>query len=241
MRGTWLAVVLGVFVAVANGHAFADSCHPAVDHQKPQYTIGYGSLMQKASKDRTAPNTGGNIPAMVTGYQRAWNAQGVSIGFSTTYLGVTNSPDARMAAAFYQIFDASDIEATDQREVYYCREAVKPAQVRLLDRSVTPASGQIWIYVNKPEYTREPDKTYPMVQSYVDILISGCIELRARVIGENQDFAEQCIETTDGWSPHWVNDRLYPRRPFMYQPSAGKIDKLLADMVPEQFNSIKIE
>ena len=91
------AIVSMVFVA---DQSLAQDCHPPVDKSKPQYTIGYGSLMQKASKDRTAPNTGGNIPAMVKGFRRAWNAQGTSISFSTTYLGVTDSDDDAMAAAF---------------------------------------------------------------------------------------------------------------------------------------------
>ena len=61
------------------------------------------------------------------------------------------------------------------------------------------------------------------------------------MVGENLDFAESCIATTDGWSPHWVNDRLQPRRPFIHQPKASAIDALLHKMVPEQFEEIRIE
>jgi hypothetical protein len=95
--------------------------------------------------------------------------------------------------------------------------------------------------VNRPEFITVPDAKYPIVQSYVDIFISGCLELSQRVIGENTDFAEECVTTTADWSSHWVNDRLYPRRPFIYQPKASKIDALLAKMVPDQFKQIKIE
>jgi hypothetical protein len=49
------------------------------------------------------------------------------------------------------------------------------------------------------------------------------------------------VLTTQGWSTHWVNDRIYPRRPFMYQPSAGEIDQRLNTLLPEIVDAIKIE
>ena len=57
----------------------------------------------------------------------------------------------------------------------------------------------------------------------------------------NASFSEECILTTDGWSEHWVNDRLYPRRPFIFQKNAGTIDKLIHKMLPDEFDAIRIE
>ena len=207
----------------------------------PQYIVGYGSLMQTASKRRTAPDAGENLPAMVTGYQRAWNTKGSPIGFSTTYLGVQPETDAQMVAALYRVFDIEEIRKTDDREAYYCRDRVPPDQLRMLDGSSVPAVGQIWIYVNKPENVDPPNESFPVVQSYVDIFVTGCFELKQKVVAENLDFAEACITTTDGWSAHWVNDRLLPRRPFIHQPKASAIDALLHKMVPEPFEKIRIE
>jgi hypothetical protein len=104
-----------------------------------------------------------------------------------------------------------------------------------------PETGQIWIYVSKPEAVDPPDADYPIVQSYVDIFITGCLQLAERVVGQNEDFAEQCITTTSGWSPHWVNDRLLPRRPFIHQPNASEIDRLLFENVPDEVRMIRIE
>ena len=221
--------------------ARADDCHPKIDDSVPQYIIGYGSLMETASKRRTAPDTGANLPVRVTGFQRAWNATGSQVGFSTTYLGVLAKQDAPMAAALYRVFEASDIGATDDREAFYCRDAVKPDQVRMLDGSATPRDGEIWIYVNKPDSVAPPSDRFPIVQSYVDIFINGCLELEARATKANETFSEECITTTDGWSEHWVNDRLYPRRPFIHQPNASKIDALLDRMLPDLFKQIRIE
>ncbi len=45
----------------------SEVCHPDVDMSRPQYGIGYGSLMEDASRTRTAPNTGEALPALVQG------------------------------------------------------------------------------------------------------------------------------------------------------------------------------
>lgn len=82
---------------------------------------------------------------------------------------------------------------------------------------------------------------YPIVQSYVDIFITGCLQMQARVTEPAFDFVEQCVLTTEGWSKHWVNDRIYPRRPFHYQPNAFKIDGYLNRLLPEFVQEMRIE
>jgi len=39
-------------------------------------------------------------------------------------------------------------------------------------------------------------------------------------------------ETTD-WSPHWVNDRIYPYRPFTAVAQASQIDTILTRHFPD--------
>ena len=46
-----IALVAGLALVVTRaGPAGADDCHPALDPSKPQYIVGYGSLMQSFSK-----------------------------------------------------------------------------------------------------------------------------------------------------------------------------------------------
>jgi len=55
-----------------------------------------------------------------------------------------------------------------------------------------------------------PDEDHPIVQSYVDIFLSGCLQLQEQVLPDieaEKDFPSRCIETTHGWSAHWKNDR----------------------------------
>lgn len=217
----------------------AQVCHPAIEASKPQYTVGYGSLMEDASRRRTAPNTGEALPVLVTGFERSFNARGSEVGFSTTFLGVTVVQDASMIATVYRVFNAVDITATDTREEMYCRVSVQPEQMRMLDGS-SVQQGQYWIYVNKPEAVIAPTARFPIVQSYVDIFLTGCQQLGKRALAFEGDLMRACIVTTKGWSEHWVNDRIFPRRPFFHQPNAGIIDGLLHNNVPE-FQFVKIE
>ena len=233
-----LRVVLGVAVFAAST-VHADDCHPELDSAKPQYIVGYGSLMENASKRATEPDAGINLPALVTGFQRSWNTHGV---YPTTFLGAQPSESATMVAALYRDFlDKDGRLASDAREIDYCRTAVDSAAITMFDGSSVPTSSEIWIYVNKPEKLAPPNTDYPIVQSYVDIFITGCLQLQARVTDPEFDFVEQCILTTDGWSESWVNDRIYPRRPFHYQPKAFEIDRYLNQLLPEYVDTVKIE
>jgi hypothetical protein len=227
----------------APGRAIAvtppSECRARIDASRAQYVVGYGSLMQDESRKRTSPQAGAAHPIEVQGYRRGWFERGSSVGFSTTYLGIVQDRESRMNAVMYQI-QPPELADTDARERSYCREAVAQRDIKLLDSSFSAASGaQVWIYVTRGPSVALPSLQYPIVQSYVDIFLSGCLEQEQRfgVAG----FAQQCIATTTGWSEHWVNDRIYPRRPFVYQPRAREIDTLLSKELPRYFRRIRIE
>ncbi|MDQ3267265.1 MAG: gamma-glutamylcyclotransferase [Pseudomonadota bacterium] len=214
------------------------NCNAAPDPAKTQYIIGYGSLMQDESRQRTTPNANISYPVKVNGYQRGWFTKGSGVGFSTTFLGVVQRKESVLNAAIYTI-DVTEISTMDKREFSYCRLAVEPENYSLLKQDISLSPGQAWIYANKPDTIATANRRYPIVQSYVDIFLSGCLELQQRF--ELKDFAKQCLVTTSNWSTQWMNDRIYPRRPFIYQPKAGKIDQLLNEHLPQYFQHIRIE
>ena len=218
----------------------SDDCHPDIDENKIQYIIGYGSLMEAASKRRTTSEAGENIPAEVRGFSRGWYINGSEFA-PTTFLAVypEKNPNLNtMVAAVYRVFNAGEIKETDAREEGYCRQLVPAAQVTMLDKSPTP-EGQIWMYVIEKSQAKSPSKKFPIVQSYVDIFVKGCMEIESKFRLDN--FKEGCIKTTHGWSTHWVNDRIYPRRPFIYEPQASAIDKVLKKNVGKYFKARVIE
>ena len=220
-------------------------CHPNVDESQNQYIIGYGSLMQTASRLRTTPNSRIRVglPVKLKGFERGWFVRGSSYA-PATYLGASEAPDNSnpddvwMNAILYKVASKSQIKATDRRERGYCRTRVNPERLVMLATQDIPL-GEIWIYVVQDKRKYPVSVEYPIIQSYMDIFLSGCLEVEATF--EIDRFSQDCIRTTTGWSEYWVNDRLYPRRPFLYQPQAIAIDLLLEETVPDLVRERKIE
>ncbi len=252
-RSALAAVVIGVVAAPwSAGTAWADEiddvrasaavpgpeCHPKADLARPQLIVGYGSLMQDVSRRETAPQAGSALPVEVTGYRRGWFAAGQLPGFNTVFLGVVPQDGARMNAVLFEVPPA-EIAALDEREYVYCRVAVPAADVAVLDGAAKLPEGQAWIYVSQADIVAFPSGQVPIIQSYVDIFLSGCFELEDahRLPG----FAQRCITSTTDWSPHWVNDRIHPRQPLDDQPLADRIDALIKAELPEDFAAIRIE
>lgn len=195
------------------------------------YVFGYGSLLERASRTRTNPDAVGAWPARVTGYQRGWFHQfAENVGSTCTFLGAERVKGQTINGVVYAV---SDIEATKQRETGYTAVPLAADDIVMLDGSGPLKIGadlSVYIFVSNPDSiskTKEPTPKFPMVQSYVDICINGCLELEALYRGVNGSFTQEFIATTSGWNADWVNDRIYPRRPFIYAPNAGAIDKAL--------------
>ena len=230
--------LLAFIFTLLSGSAIADDCHPLPSPDLPQYLVGYGSLMEEASRLHTAPSAKVAWPVRVQGFRRAWIAQGSPVGFSTTFLGIAAEPKATMNAVIFALASDAELANMDAREGGYCRVAVSSARVTMLGPDAPPP-GEAWIYVNQSGRTAAPSPRFPIVQSYVDLFLNGCLQIERK--HQIAGFAEECISNTHGWSKHWVNDRLYPRRPFIHESNAGAIDAMLQRKLPGQFKAIRIE
>ena len=227
LKSTLVGLLLfgGVFPGEVKAQP-TDSCRPEPNPEATQYIVGYGSLMEEESRTRTTSNIEEVKPVMVSGFQRVWGIH----GGPTTYLAAISQPDAKFNAVTYALNNIEQLEATDRRESGYCREQVPKEQLEVLTGSVQD-NAQFWIYTLKGQKPDQPDSNHPIVQSYVDIFIGGCLEQQNQF--DLEGFAQTCIETTQGWSPYWVNDRIYPRRPFIHEPKAFKIEQLLKQELPK--------
>jgi len=177
----------------------------------------------------------------------------------STYLGTV--PDfshnsSRLNGVIFEVTHET-FKKLDKSEQEYCRIRVLPQHVAvLLNSSDTTAQlskeeaarivkGEIWVYVNTRSHLHgrdlphAPNSDFPIVQSYVDVFIAGCLEMEHKF--NLKGFAKECIETTSYWSGNWVNDRVMPRRPFIYEPKAWEIDALLKKNIPEFYDMIRIE
>src|SRR3954452_21876728 len=218
------------------------------DKGPQNYIFGYGSLIEDESRRRTTPSAVDAWPARVKGIRRGWWARGAKSGLTTTYLGAIADPDPKVTCngVIYRV-SAEELAATDRREsAGYQRCRIENDHITMLDGRSRPPEGLVWAYVNliPPDQIGDnlPTPKFPMVQSYVDICIHGCLEVEGRyptAAGFTQDF----IATTDEWSRYWVNDRLYPRRPFIFQPASSDIDAALksAPRTAALFYEVEIE
>ena len=217
------------------------------------YICGYGSLIEQESRTRTTPQAVAAFPVKVKGYVRGWWARTGGVGFSTTYLGcVASNAHSGFSADYLNgvIYEVSESElvATDQREQGYTRTLISNSAIEDY-LGVLGAGDKVWIYLNKfPNNTIPtdvlPSPDFPIVQSYVDICVNGCLELETLYpVAKQKNFAVEFIKSTQIWSKHWANDRLYPRRPFIYCPNASTIDGLLSSNLTDKsiFKSIYIE
>lgn len=209
------------------------------------YIFGYGSLIETESRLRAAPMAKVAFPAIAHGFQRGWYAQmpETLASISPTYLGCFPDKTAHVNGVIYEVTEA-ELKATDEREMGYIRKKVEHCEEYY---QVTELEDTVWIYVNDfpnvvPPPSVYPSKTFPIVQSYVDICINGCLEIENSFPKAKEDFFTiDFIRSTIGWSEFWANDRIYPRRPFMYRKNAFAIDAILKEHLPDYYSKIYIE
>lgn len=211
------------------------------------YIFGYGSLIEDASRQSTTPSARNAWPAQVRDIRRGWWARGADSGLTTTFLGALLYPFATCNGVLYAVTEL-ELAATDARETAgYDRREIHRDQITMLDgRSAPPTNAVFWIYLNRFPISQIdqnlPSPQFPMVQSYVDICVNGCLEVEGRY-PTAAGFTREFFRTTEKWSKYWVNDRVYPRRPFIFQPNSKNIDDAIkaAPETAQLYYEVEIE
>jgi len=196
------------------------------------FIFGYGSLISSASRNATAV-----IPAIPVrigiafGYCRAWNYRSSS-GF--TALGLRKVGPGEAGCTINGVLypaEGDDMSKFDAREVGYARVEAKMIDVEAIGWQRLPENAHVWVYVpvrtgHVPgEGLPEPDAQFPLLQSYIDVVIEGGLEYGV-------GYASEILATTHGWSRYWLNDREFARRPWVHTPKAAAIDALLSSTEP---------
>ena len=95
----WMVIIGGCVGGIGSLPAMAkpvpqmkSDCRPGIDPSQKQYIVGYGSLMQDESRQRTTPHTGLSYPIEISGYRRGWDIAGPRVGFGATFFGVVSDP-----------------------------------------------------------------------------------------------------------------------------------------------------
>lgn len=233
IRGFVVALTLTLVGSVAHAQS-TDFWGTRLPDQPTQFIFGYGSLINTPSRNATAGQPVAAIPVRVSaafGYVRSWSDRSPS-GFTALGLRHPFQGEAPMTinGVIYPVF-GNDMSAFDEREKGYVRVEVPLALIEAVSWQPIPTQGTVWVYVPKTEGKAPgeglpvPDARYPLVESYIDVVIEGGLEY-------GPEFAREIIETTRDWSPYWLNDRTLARRPWVFDKQFATVDALLAASAP---------
>ncbi|WP_328887772.1 gamma-glutamylcyclotransferase family protein [Streptomyces sp. NBC_00316] len=196
------------------------------------HIFGYGSLIQRESRTSTWPEAEKAAPAVVRGISRGWYDRMNTASWGPTYLGAVPMKGATCNGVVFSV-TPEELRAFARRESGYRLTRIPSRDIAMLDGSKSPPAGTVWYFANVNR--RYPSDRFPIVQSYVDVCLDGCLENEESYPeARESQFAKEFIRTTSDWQTPWFNDRIYPWRPFVYIPRANAIDTLLRDELGEK-------
>ena len=152
--------------------------------------------------------------------------------------------------------DAVHVVPFLEQEDFYERHEAHEIFLRIKDEKQDTDNVKLWIY--EQQQPRPPTPQHPIVQSYLDVILRGCLTI-------SEEFAAEFLETTIGWHPDdlidyvqddeyyaghattgpdestsiWLDDRhapIYPRGDPLYsRRQAQDLDRLLQRYRPRDF------
>jgi hypothetical protein len=229
-----IIVMLTALLAAPAGATDTDWWGRKLPAAPSQFIFGYGSLIDAHSRKATLGVSTAAIPVRVSaafGHVRAWNDRAPS-GF--TALGLRKPGPGEKARTINGVLypaDGDDMAKFDAREDGYARVELPRALIEAVSWQRVPETGRIWVYIptrkGQPpgDGLLKPDGGFPLLQSYIDLVLEGCLEY-------GPEFARELIDTTADWSQFWLNDRELARRPWVLDSKSAVIDDLLAKVPP---------
>ena len=217
------------------------------DANTTHFMFGFGSLMNTKSRTSSDPAAIAAIPVRVSakvGYVRRWNfqhgmAQLTALGVEAVLDGQTGCTINGVVTPIKGAGNGSSAtlpQAVLEREVGYSPVPIDASMCEFLSWAKLPQGSTIWLFVPNGPSDSPPGHGlcpasfhHPILQSYVDICILGCLE-------QSREFAIEFIKSTRGWDGPWLNDRKVPRRPWVHQPKYKVVDNLLMEVIPNEFS-----
>ncbi len=191
------------------------------------FILGYGSLISGESRAKTG-ETGRVWPVKLFGFERHWSVMSASFGMSS--VAVIQAPDKSCNGVLAEV-PFEQFPLFDKREEGYHRAQIPAEQLKSYGDEALP-EGTYWIYYT--DDIVEPTQESPIVLSYLDVILSGCLE-------HGDAFAEDFLEFTKGWSSPLLNDRQTPRYPRV-QPDlpTKRLNALLAPVTTLSIEELSV-
>jgi gamma-glutamylcyclotransferase (GGCT)/AIG2-like uncharacterized protein YtfP len=186
------------------------------------FIFSYGSLISKDSLAITLgkEKAGEAKTAILKGYERGWRNH--VHPEKRTGLGIIPKESAQVNCVIFEV-DEKYLADLDKREYGFERREVTNQH---------SVNGTLWAYfVIEPKV---PNKEFPIALTYVDTVISGCLS-------HSEGFALEFVRDAVNWNCPFVNDRnnpLFPRRANLSITELEKIDSLLKQTIPSEFEKL---
>jgi len=121
----------------------------------------------------------------------------------------------------------------DSREKYYKKIEINYNDIQIIKGDKLNNKIKIFCYIIDKKLFKKPSLKYPILQSYIDICIKGCLYIDFILKNKNFEFTIKFIQNTYNWKKlkYWINDRIYSRRPYHYINNSLIIDKLLTNYI----------
>ena len=195
-----------------------------------EYVFTYGSLIEYASRTRSVPSALYVYPVEVKGIKRGWFEQDhASNTIQPTYLGAVFDEESACNGVIFSV-NKEELQRLKEREASYNVREIPLEKIEFLDLRGDFKTKDVKIYFFESKTQYQPSPKFPIVQSYVDICVGGCLQIDKNfAIPKEKSFAKKFFDTTTGWEGTWFNDRLYPWRPFIYAPNATAIDDAIKE------------
>jgi hypothetical protein len=245
-------------------------------HPFPHLVFGYGSLICPDSRAITAPTVAERhvIPVNAQNFERTWAKKSKR---GMTSMGVRFREGVECVGVLVPV-NEEELSQFDEREIGYDRVELKADDIFQIpfladhfyentflaeDKLEVP---RIWVYVQ--QLPIPATESHPIVQSYLDIILRGCLSI-------SEEFADEFMKTTKGWDPAelseddvsssnerddansengylsddemddvvWIDDRkdpIYVRADVNYSlKKANELDRVLRKHRPEEFGKRK--
>ena len=203
-----------------------------------EYVFTYGSLIEYASRTRSVPSALYVYPVEVSGIKRGWFEQDrASNTLQPTYLGAVFDEQSTCNGVIFAV-NAEELQRLKEREASYNVKEIPLEKIEFMDQRGGFKTDDVKVYFFESKAIYEPSPRFPIVQSYVDICVGGCLQIDKNfAIPKEKSFVKKFFDTTRGWEGTWFNDRLYPWRPFIYAPNATAIDNAIKEgLEGKQYN-----
>ncbi|MCV2401981.1 gamma-glutamylcyclotransferase [Marinomonas sp. C2222] len=167
--------------------------------QSRHFILGYGSLISSESRAKTG-ETGQVWPVKLHGFERHWALISECYGMSS--VAVVKAPEKSCNGVLIEV-PYEQLPLFDEREKGYHRGEVRSDQLAKYQDTPLP-EGTYWVYYT--DKVVSPNANNPIVLSYLDVILSGCLE-------HGETFAQDFLDLTQGWHQTTLNDRQSPRYP----------------------------